>query len=495
MTDYVFRNVTEALPALCKAVMAQPITKTRNGPAKELLYTNITLTHPLEREVLNPARGASYPAQIVETAWVLVGRHDIAGIMPYLPRAADFSDDGEVWRAGYGPRLRSWQNTTDQLREVIRLLREDDQSRRAVMSIFDPASDFRESKDIPCNNWVHFLVRDGKLHGHVAIRSNDLIWGWSGINQFEWSAILELIATQLALPVGELHFSISSLHVYEQHWKKAEAIIASRRGGEVLQSVFEDSINPAGFNYYEDLSSFDDQLDTFFAAEKAIRTRSIIPMLDDPLLSEWVNILEAWWNGERNPQYVAPRQKAALNLSLGRKGIAVSAEQEEFAIALESVSNGPMVRAINALHKEKHLQYGDSWKKRGEVGILSNIARKSDRLGKPGAGDSELDTAFDLLVYLLKYRVWLDEEDGVRPVGASDLTDGVETLLSELESGHNVPASVNKGASIDEDIRILVDNIVVGKLDSLNVAIALAYVYAERQWVKDGNKKRSFSYE
>ena len=68
---------------------------------------------------------------------------------------------------------------------------------------------------------------------------------------------------------------------------------------------------------------------------------------------------------------------------------------------------------VAQLHTEKHNVYGDSWKRRGEaVAILANIARKVDRLGVAGAGDTSADTAVDLLVYLAKYRLWLHDERG-----------------------------------------------------------------------------------
>ena len=74
---------------------------------------------------------------------------------------------------------------------------------------------------------------------------------------------------------------------------------------------------------------------------------------------------------------------------------------------------------VAQLHREKHAAYGDSWKKRGEMlGIMANIARKMDRLGVAGGGDTSADTAIDLLVYLIKYRLWIWEnefpEEGVR---------------------------------------------------------------------------------
>lgn len=71
----------------------------------------------------------------------------------------------------------------------------------------------------------------------------------------------------------------------------------------------------------------------------------------------------------------------------------------------------PFVTYVARLHAEKHAVYGDSWKRRGEqVGILANIARKIDRLGVAGAGDTSADTAIDLLVYATMYRLWLTNE-------------------------------------------------------------------------------------
>ena len=56
---------------------------------------------------------------------------------------------------------------------------------------------------------------------------------------------------------------------------------------------------------------------------------------------------------------------------------------------------------------EKAAVYGISWRKRGEAfSIIPNVARKVDRLGAPGAGDTELDTRLDLVNYLALYVGW-----------------------------------------------------------------------------------------
>ena len=168
MTEY--RNADQALIGILKNLMetGNAVSSRQGEKTTELIHQSFTLTHPLEREILNPFRKASLPAQIAETMWVLAGRNDVEWLSNYLPRAAEFSDDGKVWRAGYGPRLRMWDapgqgqhNVVDQVQQVIDLLQGDPETRRAVISLWDPEQDWTNSKDIPCNNWLHFLARDG----------------------------------------------------------------------------------------------------------------------------------------------------------------------------------------------------------------------------------------------------------------------------------------------------------------------------------------------
>lgn len=183
----------------------------------------LSLRNPARRFLTSPGRLANPIAMIVETAWVLSGRNDLDLLGRYLPRAVQFSDDGETWRAGYGPRL------VGQLDEIVKLLRDNPSSRQAVATIWRPELDLAvDSKDIPCNNWLNFQVQDPdgegipQLNLYVTTRSNDLIWGWSGINQFEWNCLLEIVAELVGVNVGSLTFFQSNLHVYERHWPRLQ---------------------------------------------------------------------------------------------------------------------------------------------------------------------------------------------------------------------------------------------------------------------------------
>lgn len=82
---------------------------------------------------------------------------------------------------------------------------------------------------------------------------------------------------------------------------------------------------------------------------------------------------------------------------------------------------GPaLLDATIRLHAAKTRMYGDAWKRRGEVlSVLSNLARKVDRLsvavhGRASGtadGETDLDTAVDLLVYSVKYQTFLADID------------------------------------------------------------------------------------
>ena len=225
-----YRNVSFAtFAALHDLLRKGQEVKVRGDRIRELRNRITVLHQPRERCLFLPKRGGNIFSTVAETIWVLAGRNDVAWLERYLPKAGWFSDDGLTWRGGYGPRLRQWQGV-DQLKKVRDLIRAEPTTRRAVMSLFDPACDYVESKDIPCNNWLHWLVREGRLHLNIAIRSNDVIWGFSGVNCFEWSVLQEMMSFWCNVVMGEITYLASSFHLYKRHYRRAERVVAAFRG-------------------------------------------------------------------------------------------------------------------------------------------------------------------------------------------------------------------------------------------------------------------------
>jgi len=185
---------------------------------KQLDYPIILcLTDPTNNIISITERKNNLFATIFETIWVLSGSRDIRPLEYFLPRANQFSDDGITWRAGYGFRLFS--NCGNQLETARKILQSDITSRQAVCSIWDPALDpDPTSKDNPCSNLLYFSVKNGKLDLTLVVRSNDLIWGFSAINLFEFTTIQQIMAGMLNLPVGNYYHIVNNLHVYEHHF-------------------------------------------------------------------------------------------------------------------------------------------------------------------------------------------------------------------------------------------------------------------------------------
>jgi thymidylate synthase len=431
VTDkYVFPTASEGLPVICSRLLdAGDEVGSRNGRVKELLNTQIVLTDPQHREILSLNRKANVFAQIAETMWVLAGRDDIKWLSAYLPRATDYSDDGETWRGGYGPRIRDKHFGTDQLAYVVDLLQKDPLSRRAVIAIYDPAVDTEPGKDIPCNDFLQFQSRLGALHLTVTVRSNDVMWGWSGINAFEWSTLQEIVAHLLGIAVGTLTFNIGSLHLYSQHWNKASRLEHEDVFHVITPFQMPDTMSRTVFE-------LDTLLDYWFAWEGLCRegqaTIEGLEKIEEPLFRSWAAAIAYYW--QRDDYWLQMLQGTALAAAVARTPATTLSEAPQTshdtgAGAGHHPLSHERTRAfygfVSELHAKKHATYGDSWKKRGEkLSILANMARKVDRLGVGDEYDSSADTLIDLLVYTLKYGCWLRGKD--------DGPEGVNFVLSEF---------------------------------------------------------------
>jgi thymidylate synthase len=465
----------------------------------------ITLQDPSrQKEITVPGRRVSLPAQIAETMWILAGRNDVGWLSHYLPRAAEFSDDGQTWRGGYGPRLRDWHSKYDQLDHIVKLLKQDPETRRAVFTIYDPAIDSAPGKDIPCNNWVHFLPRGRTLNAHVAIRSNDLFWGWSGINAFEWTSLLQVVAGLTGMESGSITFSISSLHLYERHWAKAQEIVE----GVQLQGIGGAKTLPYAptFQFKGTLEEFDELVRQWFEIEGQIRKGGLsdavlyqVTSFPEPMLRSWLAVLLAWHHDDQGFLSAYEGTALAVASALSPKKKRLNLVPNPTPVKKPSQARIQFTVFATKLHAEKNAAYGDSWKKRGEMlGIMANIARKVDRLGVPGGGDTAADTAIDLAVYLIKYNLWLRQQAGAQdaPTEGKSHVAAVDYLLQHLEK----TAPEHDGVSTDvliESIRARFDHLehlVEEKRASRgdyvrDELITLAYPLAVRLWWAESQKE------
>jgi len=170
--------------------------------------------NPTERVCMISERDANPFFHLFESIWILAGRRDVEWLAQFNSNIANFSDDGELFHAGYGYRLRK-QFGMDQIDEAMEVLKESEDTRQAVLQIWNCITDLNcDSKDIPCNDIIFLKIRGGRLNITVCCRSNDVIWGAYGANVVQFSMLQEYIATKLGIEVGTYTQISDSFHAY-----------------------------------------------------------------------------------------------------------------------------------------------------------------------------------------------------------------------------------------------------------------------------------------
>ncbi len=142
--------------------------------------------------------------------------------------ALDNGDLGPI----YGKQWRSWQcpdgRVVDQISELIEQIRTKPNSRRLIVSAWNPADlpdesmgpqdNAREGRMAlaPCHCLFQFYVADGRLSCQLYQRSADLFLGVP-FNIASYSLLTHMIAQQCDLEVGEFIHTFGDCHLYQNH--------------------------------------------------------------------------------------------------------------------------------------------------------------------------------------------------------------------------------------------------------------------------------------
>jgi thymidylate synthase len=104
-------------------------------------------------------------------------------------------------------------------------------SRRAIMIYNRPSmhADYNVDgmSDFMCTNAVQYLIRDGKVHALVYMRSNDAVFGYK--NDYAWQKhvlqqlVRDLNDNWIHVEVGNIYWNVASMHVYERHFHLIDA--------------------------------------------------------------------------------------------------------------------------------------------------------------------------------------------------------------------------------------------------------------------------------
>jgi len=126
--------------------------------------------------------------------------------------------DGELGPV-YGVQWRSWPTPSgeviDQVSEVIDQIRVNPDSRRLIVSAWNPA-DIPTMALAPCHALFQFYVADGKLSCQLYQRSADMFLGVP-FNIASYALLTHMVAAQTGLEVGDFVWTGGDCHIYDNH--------------------------------------------------------------------------------------------------------------------------------------------------------------------------------------------------------------------------------------------------------------------------------------
>lgn len=161
---------------------------------------------------------------IHELLWFLAGDTNIRYLKENGVRIWDewADENGDLGRV-YGAQWRSWRGangeTVDQIANVVRQIRQTPDSRRLIVSAWNPA----EVDDMalpPCHALFQFYVANGKLSCQLYQRSADIFLGVP-FNIASYALLTMMVAQVCGLQAGEFIHTLGDAHLYQNHLEQA----------------------------------------------------------------------------------------------------------------------------------------------------------------------------------------------------------------------------------------------------------------------------------
>jgi thymidylate synthase len=162
---------------------------------------------------------------IHELLWFIKGDTNIAylkenGVSIWDEWADEHGDLGPV----YGKQWRSWATpdgkTIDQLTEAVNTIKNNPDSRRIIISAWNPA-DIPSMALAPCHCLFQFYVADGKLSCQLYQRSADIFLGVP-FNIASYALFTMMLAQVCGLQYGDFVHTFGDAHIYTNHFEQVE---------------------------------------------------------------------------------------------------------------------------------------------------------------------------------------------------------------------------------------------------------------------------------
>jgi len=227
-----------ATEAWLKQVSTIVIDGEPSGDTLELLSSSLCfdMNKPI---VANASRKPNKKFMFAEALYIVTGQSDVRHLEKAIKKFGDYSDLYPLQQGSYGPPF------VEQLRYVVETLRDNPESRQAVMTIWRPNP--RKSKDIPCTLSLQFLIRNEELNTIVTMRSSDAFTGLI-YDMFCFSAMSAVVRSYLydKVPLGTCWINAGSSHLYNRDSDRITKLDYSDNGysetiwGSTYQDIVQD---------------------------------------------------------------------------------------------------------------------------------------------------------------------------------------------------------------------------------------------------------------
>jgi thymidylate synthase len=206
-----FINATHAFESLYNNIM---ITGEEFAGTKAIFNVAFTLENSQDKIITTPQRKFNQDYAEYEWEWYKKGDRD----------AKEISEKAKIWKQMMVPGTTEvnsnygyFWNYNEQLHRVIKDLKQNKETRRAIVVHYILHDLDRYKYDTPCNDVLNFYVRNGKLELTVFARSIDLVFGFCN-DQYTFAKLMEYVSEKTGYPVGAMHFFITNLHIYPRHF-------------------------------------------------------------------------------------------------------------------------------------------------------------------------------------------------------------------------------------------------------------------------------------
>ena len=166
-----------------------------------------------------------------------------SGMKDFVENIKEDAKFAEQW-GNLGPVYgRQWRNFSgvDQLAEVVESIKRNPDSRRHIVTAWNPVEipEMVKAGLPPCHTIFQFYVADGKLSCQLYQRSADVFLGVP-FNIASYALLTHLVAQDCGLEVGDFVHTFGDAHLYSNHLEQTQLQL-SRTPGDLPQL----RLNPA----------------------------------------------------------------------------------------------------------------------------------------------------------------------------------------------------------------------------------------------------------